>query len=108
MIPYISTNNVIKKEIQITQNKCLRTILHLPMRTPIALLHNTLKIDSINIRIPKLVENYLFKAKHNNEIIQEIINEHNTHQLNGVTRSKRSILDSFNPVTFIPNMTHIY
>ena len=92
MLPFLVTNRATKKEIQLIQNKCLKIILNLPTRTSTDLIHNTLKIEKIHIRIANMVSNYLTSASIYNETIEEFINVHRSKNI-PVKKSKRSILD---------------
>jgi transposase-like protein len=95
------TSKKIRKEFQIIQNKCLKTILKVPLCTSTTLIHQTLKIDTIDQRIGNLTCNYLMKAKSNNNTIKEILDQHTRKPIN-FRKSKRSILDKIIFATLTP------
>jgi len=95
------TSKKIKNEIQVIQNKCLKTIMNLPLCTSTKLIHQTLKIDKINNRLGLLTCNYITKAKENNKAIIQIVNDHTIKPIN-YKRLKRSILDRINMQTLTP------
>jgi hypothetical protein len=101
MLPFLIKSKLIRQDLQIIQNTCLKIITRQPKRTNTRLLHNTLKIDKLDKRLAIMSANYLANAKQNNETIKKMIDNHNetTRTVKGF---KRSILDKFNRQTLAP------
>ena len=76
MLPFLITNPKTRKELQVIQNRCLKIILNLPIRTNTLLIHNYLHIDLLDKRVKSLVSNYLIKAAFHNKTIKEINNSY--------------------------------
>ena len=106
MLPFMVASRKIKNEIQVIQNKCLKTLLNAPLQTNTKLLHDTLKINFIEQRLANLTCNYIYKAKRSNPTVTEIIDYHNIKPINE-KRSTRSILDRINMQTLQPIFTTV-
>jgi exonuclease III len=104
MLPFMVTPNKIKNQLQVIQNKCLKTITNLHMRTSSRLIHQTLGIQKLDLRIANLCCNYIAKAKNNNKTVKYIIDSHEDKPINR-SKSKRSILDRLNMTTVTPNLS---
>ena len=92
MLPFLVTSNKIKNDLQIIQNKCLKTIMRLPLTTSTELIHTTLKISPIEKRLSLLACNYINKAKGANQTIDQIIQCHKSKN-HTFTKKHSSILD---------------
>ena len=106
MLPFMVASRKIKNEIQVIQNKCLKTLLNAPLQTNTKLLHDTLKINFVEQRLANLTCNYIYKAKRSNPTVTEIIDYHNIKPINE-KRSTRSILDRINMQTLQPIFTTV-
>ena len=59
MLPYLVSNKETKNQLQIIQNKCLKSIL---TRTNTNLTHSVLKMDRVDKRLKDLSKNYINNA----------------------------------------------
>ncbi len=59
MLPYLVSNKKTKNQLQIIQNKCLKSIL---TRTNTNLTHSVLKMDRVDKRLKDLSKNYINNA----------------------------------------------
>ena len=104
MLPFMVASRKIKNELQIIQNKCLKTILRAPLQTSTKLVHDYFKIQNIETRIANLTCNFIEKSKISNSTVNEIVNIHNIKPVN-TKRALRSILDRINTQTLQPIFT---
>ncbi|CAF0948508.1 unnamed protein product [Brachionus calyciflorus] len=72
-LPYIVTTEKIKSKLQVIQNKCLKIILGVPLRTSTTLIHDHFHIQMIDTRLKSLAKNYLGKSIAWNPTIRNLI-----------------------------------
>ncbi len=106
MLPFMIATKKNMNQLQLIQNKCLKTLAKLPFRLITNLVHEFRKIERLEVRIPILVSNYLANAQRTNKSIQTILGEHK-YKNNHIKKSKRSILDRININTMEPIPTTI-
>jgi len=106
MLPYMVTTRPTRKSLQLLQNKCLKIILNVPTQTSTDLIHQVLKTEKLDKRIPTLVGNYLSKAKTYNESTRKVFTTHRAKRIRP-RKSERSILDKTDILTLKPFLSYI-
>jgi hypothetical protein len=104
MLPFMVASRKIKNELQIIQNKCLKTILKAPLQTSTKLIHEFFKIQNIETRLAHLSCSFIEKSKRSNSTVNQIIEIHNIKPTN-TKRALRSILDRIHIQTLQPIFT---
>jgi hypothetical protein len=80
MLPYLVSNKETKNQLQIIQNKCLKSILGIPTRTNTNLTHSVLKMNRVDKRLKDLSKNYINNASLFNRSVKQLIDKHSNTQ----------------------------
>ena len=78
MIPFLHSSSKIKADLQILQNKCLKSILNVPIQTSTDLIHKNLKVEKLEQRISKLCSNYIKNSLTFNISISTMVDQFNS------------------------------
>ena len=68
-ILYEGSNKKLKNKLQVIQNRCLRTCILPNQHIPTILLHDLCEIGKLEMRRNMHLQLYMFKQKHNMEIV---------------------------------------
>ena len=72
MTPFKHTNQKTRADLQVIQNKCLKSILNLPYQTSKNFTHTVLMVDKLDDRISKLCIKHIKNATENKLLVDNI------------------------------------
>ena len=90
MLPYIISSKKIKHGLQVIQNKALRTIYKLNIRTKTNLIHAIANKETVENILKKQAKKYLLKAIQYNINIESLVNNR---EMNNNNSKHKTLLD---------------